>query len=171
METKEIKTTFTDRASLACTAEEIKEKLDGIELLFYNCNNKLAEMEMSACDYGFQADAITTMTNNMQKLYLYAGRAHEQVSEVLDNPLYLHFKKNATETITSIMLNEITTDNTFQMEEHFEVRSQEGDYYISKRVKDTLTMEDFLGLQEITPQSGMPILENIETVGEFAALF
>lgn len=50
METKEIKTTFTDRATLACSAEEIKEKLDGIELLFYNCNNKLAEMEMSACE-------------------------------------------------------------------------------------------------------------------------
>lgn len=124
-------------------AEEIKEKLDGIELLFYNCNNKLAEMEMVACDYVFQADAITTMTNNMQKLYLYAKCAHEQVPEVLDNLLYLHF----------------------------EVRAQEGDYYISKRVKDTLTMEDFLGLQEITPQSSMPILENIEIVGEFAALF
>lgn len=77
IETKEITPFFTDRGTLVCSSEEIKEKLDGIELLFRNCNDKLAEAEMSACDYAFQADAISTMTENMQKLYLYASRAHE----------------------------------------------------------------------------------------------
>ena len=149
---------------------EIKEKLDGIELLFRNCNDKLAEAEMSACDYAFQADAISTMTENMQKLYLYASRAHEHVSEALDYPLYLHFKTYATETITSIMLNEITTDNTFHLTEYVKIKRQ-GQYFVNKRVKDTLTMEDFLGLQEITPENGMPILENMETISEFASLF
>lgn len=170
IETKEITPFFTDRGTLVCSSEEIKEKLDGIELLFRNCNDKLAEAEMSACDYAFQADAISTMTENMQKLYLYASRAHEHVSEALDYPLYLHFKTYATETITSIMLNEITTDNTFHLTEYVKIKRQ-GQYFVNKRVKDTLTMEDFLGLQEITPENGMPILENMETISEFASLF
>lgn len=165
IETKEITPFFTDRGTLVCSSEEIKEKLDGIELLFRNCNDKLAEAEMSACDYAFQADAISTMTENMQKLYLYASRAHEHVSEALDYPLYLHFKTYATETITSIMLNEITTDNTFHLTEYVKIKRQ-GQYFVNKRVKDTLTMEDFLGLQEITPENGMPILENMETISE-----
>ena len=32
-------------------------------------------------------------------------------------------------------------------------------------------MEDFLGIKEITEEKGVPVLENVETIGEFAALF
>lgn len=170
METKEITPSFTERGTLVCSSEEIKEKLNGIELLFSNCNDKLAGAEMSACDYVFQADAISIMAENMQKLYLYAGRAHEQVSVELDYPLYLHFKTYATETITAIKFSEITTDNTFGLSEYVEIKRQ-GQYFRHKNVKDTLTMEDFLGIQEITAEDGTPILENAETVWEFASLF
>ena len=61
------------------------------------------------------------MTENMRNLSLYAATAHERVSDHLDRPLYEHFKKNATETITAINLSEITTDNTFGLAEYVEI--------------------------------------------------
>ena len=170
METKAITTLFTERGTIVCPASTLNGKLQGIESLFEGCDSKLAGAEMSGCGYDSQRDAINTMTENMRQLSLYAASAHNRVSENLDKPLYEHFKKNATETITAIKLSEITTDNTFGLSEYVEIKRQ-GQYFRHKNVKDTLTMEDFLGIQEITAEDGTPILENAETVWEFASLF
>ena len=170
METKAITTLFTERGTIVCPAATVNGKLHGIESLFEGCDSKLAGAEMSGCGYDSQRDAINTMTENMRQLSLYAAIAHNQVSENLDKPLYEHFKKNATETITAIKLSEITTDNTFGLSEYVEIERQ-GQHIRYKRAKANLTMEDFLGIQEITAEDGTPILENVETVSEFASLF
>ena len=170
METKAITTLFTERGTIVCPASTVNGKLHGIESLFEGCDSKLAGAEMSGCGYDSQRDAINTMTENMRQLSLYAAIAHNQVSENLDKPLYEHFKKNATETITAIKLSEITTDNTFGLSEYVEIERQ-GQHIRYKRAKANLTMEDFLGIQEITAEDGTPILENVETVSEFASLF
>lgn len=69
--------------------------------------------------------------------------AHDHVSEELDNPLYVDFKNNATESLSQIILDEITTDNTFGMEEHVQI-SGHGFTCVSKRVKAELKFSDFL---------------------------
>lgn len=77
---------------------------------------------------------------------------------------------NATESLSQIILEELHTDNIIRMEEHYAV-SQKGAVYSRKRVKDTLTFSDFLGLPEVEDEEGMATLKNVEMVNEFAALF
>ena len=167
---KAITPSFTERGTIVCPAATVNSKLRAIENLFESCDNKLAGAEMSGCGYTSQSGEIDSMTENMRNLSLYAVTAHERVSDHLDRPLYEHFKKNATETITAINLSEITTENTFELAEYVEIKRQ-GQYFVNKSVKNNLTMKDFLGLQEITAEDGTPILENAETMWEFASLF
>ena len=42
---------------------------------------------------------------------------------------------------------------------------------VSKRVKPELKFSDFLGITNIEPEDGYPVLENVETMGEFSSLF
>ena len=98
---------------------------------------------MEPCSYQFQADKIERMTQDLQLLQSYASSAPDYVWETLDNPLYVDFKNNATESLSQIILDDFYTDNTIGMEEHFTV-SQKGAVYSQKRVKETLTFSDFL---------------------------
>ena len=82
----------------------------------------------------------------------------------------MDFKNNATESLSQIILDDFYTDNTIGMEEHFAV-SQKGAVYSQKRVKETLTFSDFLGLPAVEHEDSMVTLENVETVNEFASLF
>ena len=84
--------------------------------------------------------------------------------------MYVDFKNNATESLSQIILDDFYTDNTIGMEEHFAV-SQKGAVYSQKRVKETLTFSDFLGLPAVEHEDSMVTLENVETVNEFASLF
>ena len=90
--------------------------------------------------------------------------------QTLDHPLWADFNAHATQSLSEIVLDDITADNTFQMEEHVEVTRQ-GYGGPHKKVKSELKFSDFLGLVEITPEDGYPVLENVECVGEFASLF
>ena len=125
---------------------------------------------MGPCSYQFQADKIERMTQDLQLLQSYASSAPDYVWETLDNPLYVDFKNNATESLSQIILDDFYTDNTIGMEEHFTV-SQKGAVYSQKRVKETLTFSDFFGLPAVEHEDSMVTLENVETVNEFASLF
>lgn len=170
METKGITTLFGDKALGSWSAASIQATLESIESTFKSCNEKLAAVELPDLAYVFQADAISEMTDNMLKLQSYASTAHGQVSEELDFPLYLDFKDNATESLSQIILEDLSTENTFGMEEHYAV-SGKGTVYGQKRVKTELTMKDFLGLEDVEAEEGMPSLENVEIIGQFAGLF
>ncbi|MDO4304193.1 MAG: pre-toxin TG domain-containing protein, partial [Bacillota bacterium] len=171
METKRITPAFADKALAGgCTAASIECTLNNIEEIFTECNEELAAMEMAKIGYSFQADEISRVAENMVKLQIYVGSAHPQVYDELDFPLYKDFKNHATETLSQIVLSDLSTDNTFGMEEHYKV-SGRGETYTVKRVKSKITMEDFLGLEEISEEDGIPILEHVETIGEFATLF
>ena len=169
-ETKRITTAFQDKAAGAGSIEAIQCDLDNIEKAFTDCNEELAAMEMPDCGYCFQGEAILEMTENLRALFIYVGCAHPHVSEVLDFPLYTDFKSNATESLSHIVLDDIRTDNTFGMEEHVEVNDA-GYLRVDSRVKEDLGFSDFFGITDIRPQDGYPVLENVETVGEFASLF
>ena len=161
---------FGDKALSSWTPSGIQSTLAGIERTFQNCNQELAALQMGDCDYVFQAAAITEMTENMGYLQTYASSAPGYVYETLDQPLFENFKNNATETLSQIVLDDLETENTIGMEEHFAV-SGKGTVYNSKRVKTSLKFEDFLGLPAVEAEEGMPVLENVETVNEFAFLF
>ena len=60
------------------------------------------------------------------------------------------FKNGATETLSNIVLDDITTDNTFEMQKYVEVYDVEGTFYRGE-VKPKLSMKDFLGLDEVIP--------------------
>ena len=152
------------------SADSIQSTLEGIEEKFEKCNDKLASVSVGPCSYQFQADKIEKMTQDLQTLQRYAGSAPDYVWDTLDNPLYVDFKNNATESLSQIILDDFYTDNTIGMEEHFAV-SQKGAVYSQKRVKETLTFSDFLGLPAVEHEDSMVTLENVETVNEFASLF
>ena len=152
------------------SADSIQSTLEGIEEKFEKCNDKLASVSVGPCSYQFQADKIERMTQDLQLLQSYAGSAPDYVWDTLDNPLYVDFKNNATESLSQIILDDFYTDNTIGMEEHFAV-SQKGAVYSQKRVKETLTFSDFLGLPAVEHEDSMVTLENVETVNEFASLF
>ena len=152
------------------SADSIQSTLEGIEEKFEKCNDKLASVSVGPCSYQFQADKIEKMTQDLQLLQSYAGSAPDYVWDTLDNPLYVDFKNNATESLSQIILDDFYTDNTIGMEEHFAV-SQKGAVYSQKRVKETLTFSDFLGLPAVEHEDSMVTLENVETVNEFASLF
>ncbi len=88
----------------------------------------------------------------------------------LDHPLFEGFKNGATETLSNIILEEITTDNTFGMQEYVEVPETAGSWYMPE-VKAKLTMADFLGLEDVKPEAGIPMLANVEAIGWFTDLF
>ena len=162
---------FADRGiQSGWSADSIQSTLEGIEEKFEKCNDKLASVSVGPCSYQFQADKIEKMTQDLQILQRYAGSAPDYVWETLDNPLYVDFKNNATESLSQIILDDFYTDNTIGMEEHFTV-SQKGAVYSQKRVKETLTFSDFLGLPAVEHEDSMVTLENVETVNEFASLF
>lgn len=162
---------FADRGiQSGWSADSIQSTLEGIEEKFEKCNDKLASVSVGPCSYQFQADKIEKMTQDLQILQRYAGSAPDYVWDTLDNPLYVDFKNNATESLSQIILDDFYTDNTIGMEEHFAV-SQKGAVYSQKRVKETLTFSDFLGLPAVEHEDSMVTLENVETVNEFASLF
>ena len=162
---------FADRGiQSGWSADSIQSTLEGIEEKFEKCNDKLASVSVGPCSYQFQADKIEKMTQDLQLLQSYAGSAPDYVWDTLDNPLYVDFKNNATESLSQIILDDFYTDNTIGMEEHFTV-SQKGAVYSQKRVKETLTFSDFLGLPAVEHEDSMVTLENVETVNEFASLF
>ena len=162
---------FADRGiQSGWSADSIQSTLEGIEEKFEKCNDKLAGVSVGPCSYQFQADKIERMTQDLQILQRYAGSAPDYVWDTLDNPLYVDFKNNATESLSQIILDDFYTDNTIGMEEHFTV-SQKGAVYSQKRVKETLTFSDFLGLPAVEHEDSMVTLENVETVNEFASLF
>ena len=162
---------FADRGiQSGWSADSIQSTLEGIEEKFEKCNDKLASVSVGPCSYQFQADKIERMTQDLQILQRYAGSAPDYVWDTLDNPLYVDFKNNATESLSQIILDDFYTDNTIGMEEHFTV-SQKGAVYSQKRVKETLTFSDFLGLPAVEHEDSMVTLENVEKVNEFASLF
>ena len=162
---------FADRGiQSGWSADSIQSTLEGIEEKFEKCNDKLASVSVGPCSYESQADKIEKMTQDLQILQRYAGSAPDYVWDTLDNPLYVDFKNNATESLSQIILDDFYTDNTIGMEEHFAV-SQKGAVYSRKRVKETLTFSDFFGLPAVEHEDSMVTLENVETVNEFASLF
>ena len=170
METKAITPMFTERGKTLTPAEKINRQLHEIERLFEECERELIQMEMGSCGYESQSNAIDTMTENMEQLSLYAQTAHEYVSEKLDRPLYRHFKENATETITSIKINEITTDNIIGLADYVDIKKQ-GRELRYKRVRENLTLEDFLGIRKNGMGNRTPIKESAKQLEEFTSLF
>ena len=167
---KRITTFFFEKSVNVSGPDILQSSLESIEGIFKECNGLLSEAGMPECSYAFQEGAISEMTGNLVTLLGYVGKAQACVWEELDHPLYVDFKNNATETLSRIVLEEISTENTFGMEEHMQV-SGHGYIGVSKRVKSELKFSDFLGITNIEPEDGYPVLENVETMGEFASLF
>lgn len=167
---KRITPSFFDKTAFVSEPDSIQSGLENIEEIFKECNEELSAAGMSECSYGFQEGAISEMTEGLKTLVQYVITAHPYVSEILDDPLYVDFKNNATETLSQIILDEITTDNTFGMEEHVRVNGHDFTC-VTKQVKSDLKFSDFFGITDIEPKDGYLVLENVETIGEFASLF
>lgn len=170
METKRITTAFQEKA-LANSEEELcRGYMDCIDKLFEDCDSALEELGLGKCGYVSQVERNNEMIEDMIKLKLYVWSAHMEVYEKLDKPLFIAFKNGATQALSEIVLDDFETDNTIGMEKHNKVT---GYLYsgVTTEVKKTLKISDFLGIVEVEPEDGYPVLENIETIGEFALLF
>ena len=169
VEIKGVTEDFDDRGTISpWTPDEIQYTMNTIENIFEECDTELANAGMSTL--GYEKQSIETLINHMVILVGYVASAHPQCCLELDHPLYVGFKNGATQALSEIVLSDITTDNTFGMEEYVEVRQAYGSKYRT-RVKKELTMADFLGLEDVQPGTGLPALANVETLGLFTDLF
>lgn len=169
MEIKRVTGEFQNRNSKALwTIESIPNILYAIERLFAECDEELIKAEMQTL--GYENQPIDRMTAHLGTLARYVSSANRQCCDELDHPLFVGFKNGATEMLSNIVLEDITTDNTFEMQSYVEVYDQSGHYYRSE-TKPELTMKDFLGLDAVVPKEGAFVVENVETVGWFKALF
>ena len=137
----------------------------GVDLVNEKFTLRIEEEKLDFLKAKYNTDSTVSPCGTSQRYRLsFCARTE------LDHPLYVDFKNNATETLSRIVLEEISTENTFGMEEHMQV-SGHGYTCVSKRVKPELKFSDFLGITDIEPEDGYPVLENVETMGEFASLF
>lgn len=168
-ELKRITTAFSSKMGTE-TPDDIWTQFYTIEKIFKESNEALEDMVMAKSSYSFQEEAITKMTDDMKTLKGYVLYAHAYVSETLDFPLFNNFSSRATESLSRIVLDDLTTDNNIGMEEHVTINGY-GFQVNNKRVKKELKFSDFLGIVNVEPEDGYPVLENVETMGEFASLF
>lgn len=168
METKGVTEDFRERADTEFTIWDIRDKMGLIETAYEECDGLLTSAGMSTL--GYEKQDYTMMLEHLNILIDYVLDAHAQAHDILDHPLYLAFVNGAAQTLGEIVLNDITTENTFGMEEYVQFTEIDNIYY-TREIKDHLTMSDFLGLEEVNPGEGMPVLENIETIGYFKELF
>ncbi len=168
METKGVTEDFRERADTEFTIWDIRDKMGLIETAYEECDGLLTSAGMSTL--GYEKQDYTMMLEHLNILIDYVLDAHAQAHDILDHPLYLAFVNGAAQTLGEIVLNDITTENTFGMEEYVQFTEIDNIYY-TREIKDHLTMSDFLGLEEVNPGEGMPVLENIETIGYFTELF
>ena len=170
METKKVTIQFEHKGSRALEESTIQTSLENIEKLFAECDSELGSMGMDGCGYVSQASQISELYEHIQDLKNYVWSAHQEVYDVLDHPLFLDFSNGVTQALSEIVLANFQTENTIGMEEYVDVTKQ-GHTITHKEVKKSLGFADFLGLSEIDPREGLPALENVETVSEFALLF
>lgn len=170
METKKVTIQFEHKGSRALEESTIQTSLENIEKLFAECDSELGSMGMDGCGYVSQASQISELYEHIQDLKNYVWSAHQEVYDVLDHPLFLDFSNGVTQALSEIVLANFQTENTIGMEEYVDVTKQ-GHAITHKEVKKSLGFTDFLGLSEIDPREGLPALENVETVSEFALLF
>lgn len=168
METKGVTEDFRERADTEFTIWDIRDKMGLIETAYEECDGLLTSAGMSTL--GYEKQDYTMMLEHLNILIDYVLDAHAQAHDILDHPLYLAFVNGAAQTLGEIVLNDITTENTFGMEEYVQFTEIDNIYY-TREIKDHLTMSDFLGLEEVNPGEGVPVLENIETIGYFTELF
>lgn len=169
MEIKRVTGEFQNRNSKALwTIESIPNILYAIERLFAECDGELIRAEMQPL--GYENQPIDRMTAHLVTLARYVASANRQCCDELDHPLFVGFANKATSALHNIVLEDITTDNTFEMQSYVEVYDQSGHYYRSE-TRPELTVKDFLGLDTVVPEEGAFVVENVETVGWFRALF
>lgn len=168
METKRVTEDFMDRSSVPWTPGDIAYIMKKIEDIFEECDEALENAEMERL--GYEKQPIDVMTEHMAILISYVFNAYRQCCDELDQTLYVGFKNGATEILSNIVLDEITTDNTFNMQEYVEVNDAGGSFSWTQ-IKPKLTMKDFLGVDEVLPGQGAPVIENMETIGWFKELF
>lgn len=168
METKRVTEDFGDRSIMPMwTPLDIADIMKEIEKIFEECDEELVKAEMAPL--GYEKQPIDTMTEHAAILISYAFDAYPQCSRELDHPLYVGFKNGATETLSNIVLEDITTENTFGMQRYVELSDVEGTFYQAE-IKPELSMKDFF-TEEVVPGGRAPVIENVETLGWFTALF
>jgi len=168
METKRVTVDFVDRSSVPWTPGDIAYIMKEIETVFEECDEALENAGMEKL--GYEKQPIDVMTEHLAVLISYVFYSYKQCYDELDQPLFLGFKNGATEILSNIVLEEITTDNTFGMQEYVEVNDAGGSFSWTQ-IKPKLSMKDFLGMNQIVPGEGAPVIENVETIGWFRELF
>ncbi|MCM1040669.1 MAG: hypothetical protein NC434_15235, partial [Ruminococcus sp.] len=132
METKRVTEDFSDRSIWSWTLDVVRSTMDMIETLFEDCDAELTNAEMSPL--GYEKQDISTMLEHLIILRNYVSSAHGECYDELDHPLYTAFKNGATSTLSNIVLNDITTENTFGMEEYVRFIEIDNEFY-TKEIK------------------------------------
>lgn len=117
-----------------------------LELL--EIENVLEEAGMSGLNYRDMENEILACKDLLVKMNVYIPSVLPELQICLDKPLYKHFDKGATEALSRIHMEDYTTENTLGIKTHTQVQSgyAAGNFQHLEKVKNKLSIEDFLGL-------------------------
>lgn len=161
---------FTNKASFTVTSTGISMLLTEIEKLIEECNEELESAGLSGCCYSSQQEEIVKLQEDMDRLGRYVMSAGEYISAKLDEPLWRDFQNHATHTLSEIVLEDLHTENVIGVQEYYDVDSYSGREKVAV-IKSQLTFEDFLTIKDLEEGEGLPLLDGMENIREFAEMF
>lgn len=117
-----------------------------LELL--EIENLLEEAGMSGLNYRDMENEILACKDLLVKMNAYIPSVLPELQMCLDKPLYKHFDKGATEALSRIHMEDYTTENILGIKTHTQMQSGygAGNFQHLEKVKNKLSIEDFLGL-------------------------
>ncbi|MDR2889303.1 MAG: hypothetical protein LBV33_05625, partial [Lachnospiraceae bacterium] len=142
-EIKRITPDFYDKTDTAGSVLALYDRMVKLDRMFLDCDEELRAAGMDGIAYISHADLITEVIEGLSALNAYLYSAHPQVEQSLDRPLWEHFKNHATETISQIKAEELTTENTLGVTEKVVVGAGQSARF-ETRVKAHLTLNDFI---------------------------
>lgn len=118
------------------------EQLSGVDSYLQECDEILGEVGLGI-DFTSKSEEIELLSEERNALWNYIAQLQSYNEANIDNPLYKSFVNGATQTMSTIRLENYTVDNTLGLTvEYFVNGSGTGPVTIEK---GNLTFEDFIG--------------------------
>lgn len=171
-EIKRVDFNWCEKGSSQLNALQAYETLLEIDEALQACEKELDKIGLGI-GYTSKSTTVDKVMEDRTTLLLYIESLQEYVEEKIDKPLYNDFKKNATETISRIRLENFEVDNTVGLTENVYIPGGMGYPGTSTTLEaDSLTFADFIGTSDgQADTAGLSISYTNGSVEDFAQIF
>lgn len=171
-ETKKVYLNWSEKGASYLNVMYTYDMMLTVDQALKKCDELLGEVELGI-SYTSRKDDIERLLEGHGTLRTYIDALNYYVDEKLDQPLCKDFKKNATETISRIHLEDFEVDNTLGLTETYTIPGNDLSPGTSgEREKDKLSFADFMGTSAGKPGiDGICLTSTNGCVEDFANIF